>query len=108
MLLPILPFCFIFFTKHFKETALFTFYQAAVCLLLFFKMLLCFLWFIMVSRVIQHSRAQAVLTFFHGKNVVVNTAFAACPESLVLRKLAVGNRLITQLAIDFHYCQSGS
>ena len=43
-----------------------------------------------------------------SSDVVVHTAFTACPKRFILCKLGISNGLISQVAIYFHYGQSGS
>src|SRR5579863_9215316 len=58
--------------------------------------------FIMVFRVIQHGCAHTVLPLLAHQDIIVDTAFAARPERIVLGQLGIGHRLITQVRVDLH------
>ena len=75
--------------------------------LIFFK-ILCFFRLIMIFRIVEHGRAHTIFSFLTHQNIIVHTAFTACPESFILCKLGISNRFIAQIAIDLHYSKAGS
>ncbi len=42
------------------------------------------------------------------EDLIVHTAFAACPESFILCELGIGNGLISQFAVDLHHGEACS
>src|SRR6478736_2468999 len=71
-------------------------------------MFLGFFGLIVIFGIIEHGRAQTVLSFLAHEDVVVDTALASGPELFILCELRVGHRLITQVAVDFHHGKTGS
>src|ERR1700712_2112140 len=49
---------------------------------------------IMILGIIKHRRTHTVLTLLAHEDLVVDTAFTACPEIFILRQLGIGHRLI--------------
>ena len=94
--------------ETFEELALLDLQQTLVYLAFLFKMLLGFSRLIVVLWVIQHGGAQTVLSFLHHQDLVIDAAFAAGPELLVLCQFGISNRLVAKVAVDLHDSQAGS
>ncbi len=90
------------FQERRQQLPLFDPHKAFVQLGMFCKILLGFLRLVMILGVVEHGGTHTVLPLLAHKDLVVNTAFTAGPEVLVLGKLGVGDRLITQFGVDLH------
>jgi hypothetical protein len=85
-----------------QEFPLFDAHKPLVEFGMFLKILRCFLRFVMILGIVEHSRAHADLPFLAHEDIVVDAAFAAGPEGLILRELGIGDGLVAQFGIDLH------
>src|SRR5882757_10937753 len=70
--------------KRGQELPLLDTHEAFVELGMFFKILCGLFRLVMVLRIIEHGSTHTVLPFFTHEDLVVDTAFAAGPEGLIL------------------------
>ena len=63
---------------------------------------------LIMRRVEQHGRAEAIFPIFALQNRVVDAAGATVPELIVIGQFRIGNRVIAQFVIDLHHGQTGS
>jgi len=90
------------FEERGQQFPLFDTHKSLVQLGMLGKILLCFLRGIMVLWIIEHRCTHTVLPLLAHKDLVVDAALTARPEVLILGKLRIGDRLITQLGVDLH------
>jgi len=74
---------------------------------MFFKILGRLFRLIMVFGIIEHGSTHTDLPFLAHEDLVVDTAFTAGPEILVLGEFGVGDGLIAQFGVDLHDGQPG-
>ena len=96
------------FHKRRQKLPLLDPHESFVQLGMFLKVLLCFLRLVMILGIIEHGRTHTDLPLLAHKDLIVDTAFTACPEGIVLGQLGIGHRLITQLGIYLHHGQARS
>src|SRR5260221_296639 len=67
---------------------------------LFLLFLLCFF-----RRIIEHCGAHTILAFLTHQYIIVHAALASFPELVIDCQFRIGHRFVSQIRIDFHYCQ---
>src|SRR5690242_5799547 len=80
-----------------EELPLFDTHKAFVQLGMFGKILLGLFGFVVIFGIVEHGGAHTVLTLFAHEDLVVNAAFAAGPEGVVLGELGIGHGFIAEL-----------
>lgn len=97
----------VMFEERREELPLFDTHKAFVQLGMFGKILLGLLGLVMILGIVEHGGAHTVLSFLAHKDLVVDTAFTAGPEGVVLGELGVGHGLVAELGVDLHDGQAG-
>jgi len=85
-----------------KQLPLLDAHKSLVQLGMLLKVLGRFLRLIVILRIIKHRRTHTVLSLFTHEDIVVDTALASGPESVILSQFRIGDGLITQLGVDLH------
>src|SRR6185312_13517206 len=62
----------------------------------------------MIFWVIEHGGTQTVFSALTHKYIVIHTAFASFPKLIIICKLRISYRLVTQIAVDLYYSKAGS
>ena len=97
----------VFFSEGGQQPPLFDPHEAFVELGVLFKILRRLFRFVVIFGIIQHGGAHTDLPLLAHEDLVIDTAFAAGPESVILGKLGVSDRLVAQFGIDLHDGQPG-